>query len=65
MITIFVPQSLNTKLTVNGGDSHKTSGNKLKGVVLYEGSLAEPDPRLCGFDVATCIEVWNAFDFPS
>ncbi|KAI5080706.1 hypothetical protein GOP47_0003889 [Adiantum capillus-veneris] len=50
-------KSLNSKLLLKDHNC-----NKLKEVVLYEGSLAEPDPCLCGFDVATCIEVVEHMD---
>lgn len=55
-------KSLNTKLGLHETENNGSFSNKLKGVVLYEGSLAEPDPRLCGFDVATCIEVVEHMD---
>lgn len=55
-------KSLHTKLGTHT-EQHIGSGCKeLKQAVLYEGSLAEPDSRLCGFDVATCIEVIEHMD---
>ncbi|MCO5572755.1 hypothetical protein L7F22_026514 [Adiantum nelumboides] len=50
-------KSLTTKLLLKDHNF-----KQLKEVVLYEGSLAEPDISLCGFDVATCIEVVEHMD---
>ena len=51
-------QSLCGKLAL--AETHSIS--KLKELVLYEGSLADADHRLCDFDVATCIEVATGTD---
>ena len=56
---ISILQSLCGKLALT--EAHSSS--KLKELVLYEGSLADADRRLCDFDVATCIEVATGTDF--
>ncbi|KAL3612891.1 hypothetical protein D5086_003911 [Populus alba] len=33
------------------------SDTGIKSAILYDGSITEFDPRLCGFDIGTCLEV--------
>ncbi|XP_057830306.2 small RNA 2'-O-methyltransferase [Cryptomeria japonica] len=44
---------LNSKLGMN----HNSSTASFQSASVYYGSITEPDQRICGFDVATCIEV--------
>ncbi|KAH7352198.1 hypothetical protein KP509_19G034000 [Ceratopteris richardii] len=55
-------KSLYTKVVLQKNGDEDNYSSKLKKIVLYEGSLAQPDPRLCGFDIATCMEVVEHMD---
>ena len=44
-------QILHSKLNANEASAG------IKSAILYDGSITEFDPRLCGFDIGTCLEV--------
>ncbi|XP_016443271.2 small RNA 2'-O-methyltransferase-like isoform X1 [Nicotiana tabacum] len=46
---------LHSKL--NGNIEAKQLTNRIKSAILYEGSILTCDSRLCGYDIATCLEV--------
>ncbi|KAJ8545290.1 hypothetical protein K7X08_017873 [Anisodus acutangulus] len=46
---------LHSKL--NGNIEAEQPTNRVKSAILYEGSILTCDSRLCGYDIATCLEV--------
>ncbi|MCD7469664.1 Small RNA 2'-O-methyltransferase [Datura stramonium] len=46
---------LHSKL--NGNIEAEQPTNRIKSAILYEGSILACDSRLCGYDIATCLEV--------
>lgn len=52
---IFNFQILHSKL--NGNIEAEQPINSIKSAILYDGSILSCDSRLCGYDIATCLEV--------
>lgn len=48
-------QILHSKL--NGNIEAEQPTNRIKSALLYDGSILTCDSRLCGYDIATCLEV--------
>ena len=57
----FSLQILHSKLSTEP-NSH-VPRTPIKSAVLYDGSITDFDPRLCEFDIATCLEVLSNYRY--
>lgn len=58
---IFITQVIHSKLVMKS--DFDAPCRSIKSAILFDGSITDFDSRLCGFDLATCLEVFRTNPF--